>query len=147
MRKILQIHDADTAMPPLAFVKFFSFVVNAVRGSNLFAVEPTLRRRDWGSKWLVGGGWWPAARSRVFLIDPSDAFAKMGELFLTVAHASWDISPHSESSALNAARRFSTCVERRMVSSALTKFARLSSSLAISTSNEAICVSSWRVRS
>ncbi len=40
VREILQIHDADAAVAALAFVEPFGFVVDAVRGFDLFAVQP-----------------------------------------------------------------------------------------------------------
>ncbi len=78
-----------------------------------------------------------------FLSILRDAAAQMRELFLKVGHTPpvmlpGDTSSHSSSSVFSSARRFSSCDARRMVSSALTKFARLSSSLAISASRAAI---------
>ena len=127
VRKILEIRDADAAMAPVAFVELFGFVVAAVRGFELLAVQPIFGGWDWG----LGLGGWRRGRGRAYFLSIlAMRRRRCGELFLEVAHACCDstagillpIPPGVRS----VPRGSSPAASRRAwLSSALTKFARL----------------------
>ena len=83
VRQILQIGNADAAVPPVPLVQFFGFEVAAV-GSLDFG-----KRKAGGRRKLAQDGWFPRRRSKLF-IDPGDSAPKICELFLKVAHAECD---------------------------------------------------------